>query len=345
MPFQPNFLPLSNFLTKYTPAKSVQSLYFPSSTTSNEFLKFLVTLKRLKTRLLHIHLTGKQITCTNLSAIESLLGKWTETLILDSPSSKVDIAHISPLIAASPRLKSFAIETCCKFSSGEYHAFLKDLVRAGETSRLHHLHPEINARLRSLQISCSTIHTVNFSFLAELGRYFPLLELLRIENWRILVDKKLPEITPMYSLRGLSLVGIDVIESKKAKTNVFARMLATYIRTFPALEILVLGAREMDVLGWKLFVRKPELGAVFNGMELPRLKVLWLRAWVVNCSDLLSLRSDTVEWVIVEACRGLNGGWVKAVEEKWKKAVIFETDTRLTNVHHVFAWEGLGPRK
>ena len=175
MPFQSNLSALSNFLMKYTPANSVEKLSFPSSTRSHEFLKFLVTLKRLKSRLTTIHLSGKYIESINLAAMESLLGKWTNTIILDNPCTKVDVGHITPLISAAPRLKTFALQTCNKFSSTEYDGFLRDLMRAGETSRLHHRHPEINARLRSLQVSCTSMQNVKFNILADLGKFFPLL--------------------------------------------------------------------------------------------------------------------------------------------------------------------------
>src|SRR5436190_23855167 len=106
-------------------------------------------------------------------------------------------------------------------------------------------------------------------------------------------------------------------------------MLSAYVSTFPALEILVLGAREVNLLGWKLFVNKPELRGAFNGLELPKLKCLWLRAWIVDCQELLSLKTSTLQWIVVEECKGMNGGWIKAVRGKWPRAVVIESATRL----------------
>ena len=301
---------------KYTPAKSIEKLIFPSSTRSHEFLKFLITLKRLKSRLKYIHLSGKQITCINLAAMESLLGKWTETIVLENPSTKVDIGHITMLISAATRLKTFALQSRSRISVGDYDLFLRELMRAGETTRVHHQYPQINARLRSLQISCTAIQNVNFSVLGDLGKFFPRLEMLRIENWRII---DIGQVTPIRTLRGLSLVGIDV------KKNGFVRMLSTYLRAFPALEILFLGARETNILGWKFFVRRPELRGIFKGIKLPKLKCLWLRAWAVDCQDLVSLKSNALGWIVIEDCKGLNGGWIKAVEGDG--AIVIESDT------------------
>ena len=322
MPFQSNFSALSNFLMRYTPANSVEKLFFPSSTHSHEFLKFLITLKRLQSRLTTIHLSGKYVESINLAAMESLLGKWTNTIILDIPCSKIDIGHVTPLISAAPRLKIFALQTCSKrFSLGGYDGFLRDLMRAGETTRLHHRHPEINARLRSLQVSCASIQSVRFQNLAELGNFFPLLEMLRIENWRFL-DVNTTKVVPIKTLRGLSLVGIDV------EKNGFVRTLLMFLKAFPALEILFLGARQMEVLGWKLFVRKPELRGLFTELEFPRLKCLWLRAWSIDFEDFMLLKADSLQWIVFEECRGMNGGWKKIVGEKWNGAVVIESDTR-----------------
>jgi len=295
---------------------------------SHEFLKFLVTLKRLRSQLIRIHLTGKQVTCTSLAAMESLLGKWTMTIILDNPCAKVDIAHITQIISAAPRLKVFALQTHSKFSTKEYDGFLRELMRAGETSRIHHRHPEINARLRTLQISSTTMQNVNFSILADLGKFFPLLEMLRIENWKLSMDKcDETRITPILTLRGLSLVGIDLATAKG-----FTKMLSVYVQSFPLLEILVLGARETDILGWKLFKKKPELQGLFNGLDLPKLKCLWLRSWIVDCQELVSLKTNVLRWIVVEECKGMNGGWIKSVKSKWKDAVVIESDTRLNGI-------------
>lgn len=325
MPFQTTFSPLSTFLTKYTPAKAVESIYFPSSTKSIEFLKFLVTLKRLRCRLRCIVLVGKEITRTNLAAMESLLGRWTHTIILRNPSSKVGVSNITSLIAAAPRLNKLAIQTNCLFFGQEYTLFLKELVRAGESERvLYHLHPEVNANLRVLHISASTCQLVKFCVLADLGKFFPLLEMLRIANWKIMGDVN-ESVTSIRTLRGLSLIGLDM-ESKKLT---FAKMLSGYIATFPSLEIVVLGARETDALGWKLFVMRPKLGKLFADMELPRLKVLWLRAWIVDCEDLMLLKAENLRFLVIEECKGMNGGWIKAASRKWQGLTVVETDSQL----------------
>jgi len=335
-PFQPTLNPLSNFLSRYTPARSIESLSFPSTTRKHEFLKFLVTLKRLRSHLTFIHLSGKEVTGTVLTAVESLLGTWTDTIILECPSPKVDVGHIAPLIAASPRLKTFALQTGTRFAGMEYTGFLKTLVRAGETSRLHHRHPEINARLRTLQLSTSIPQTVKFSVLADLGRFFPLLETLRIENWKIEVDGG-EKVAPIMTLRGLALVGIDVVDKKS--NSPFADLLSEYLRELTQLEILMLGARDIDVLGWKLFVRKPEMGRLFGRLYLANLRFLWLRGWVVNCVDLLSLKAPRLKWLVLEECKGINGGWIKAVRGHWRDIIIVESDIRLKDGIDLFTWK------
>jgi len=337
MSFQRTLSPLSNFLTKYTPARSIEGLYFPSTTRKHEFLKLLVTLKRLRSHLAKIHLSGKEVTRTGLTAIESLLGPWTQTIILECPSSKVDIAHITPLIAASSRLKTFALQTNTKFPGEEYSAFMKALVRAGETSRLHHRHPEINARLRTLQLSTLTPQTIKFSVLAELGRFFPLLEMLRIENWKFEVNGE-EKIAPIMTLRGLALVGIDIIETKKSD-HPYANILSKYLCELTQLEILMLGARDTDLLGWKLFVRKPEMGLLFKRLQLSRLKFLWLRGWAVDCMDLLSLKASFLKWLVLEECKGMNGGWVKAIRGYWTDIVVVESDIRLKDGIDLYTWK------
>jgi hypothetical protein len=268
---------------------------------------------------------GKEVTRTNLSAMESLLGRWTQIIILANPSSKVGISHITSLISAATRLKKLVIQTNTMFFGQEYTVFLKELVRAGESERvLYHLHPEVNAGLRVLHIATSTSQSVKFCVLADLGKFFPLLEMLRIENWKIIGDTN-ENVTPIRTLRGLSLVELDM-ESKK---QTFAKILSRYIATFPSLEIVFLGARETDALGWKLFVMKPKLGKLFADMNLPRLKVLWLRAWIVDCEDLMSLKAENLQFLVVEECKGMNGGWIKAASRKWKGLTVVETDSQL----------------
>jgi hypothetical protein len=256
--------------------------------------------------------------------MESLLGKWTRTIILVNPWSKVGISHITSLLSAAPRLQKLGIQTNTMFFGQEYTVFLKELLRAGESTRIHHVNPEVNSSLRVLHITASTSQNVKFSILADLGKFFPLLEMLRIENWKVVGDTN-ECITPIRTLRGLSLVGLDS-ESKK---QTFAKILSRYIANFPALEILFLGARETDVLGWKLFVMKPRLGKVFADMDLPKLKVLWLRAWIVDCEDLMSLKADNLQFLVTEECKGMNGGWIKAASRKWKGLTVVETDSRL----------------
>ena len=342
MPFLPKVSGLQSFLIKYTPSNSIEHLYFPSSTRSHEFLKLLVTLKQLKSRLTTIHLSGKNVTCLNLSALTTglLLGKWTDTIILDQPSTKVDIVHVSSLISASPRLKTFSLQTCHKFSPKEYAIFLQHLMRSGETTRLHHHNPEINFRLRTLHVSCTSTHNVSISILTELSKFFPLLEMLRIENWKLVGDIA-DESVPFLYLRGLSLLNIEIMDTKKTNPN--ASVLARYLRTLPSLEIVVLGAKEIDVLGLKLPFRKQDLGKVFEEAQLPNLKVFWLRSWMVDYQDLLAVQSTRVQWVVVEQCKGLNGGWIKAVQGKWKGAFVVESDTRMNGVDF-FAWKRNGKK-
>lgn len=75
---------------------------------------------------------------------------------------------------------------------------------------------------------------------------------------------------------------------------------------------------------------KPKLGKVFNEMDLPKLKVLWMRAWIMDCEDLLTLKAENLQFLVVEECKGMNGGWIKAASRKWKGLTVVETDTRLS---------------
>jgi hypothetical protein len=220
----------------------------------------------------------------------------------------------------------------------EYTAFLKTLVRAGETNRLHHRHPEINARLRTLQLSTLAPQTVKFSVLAELGRFFPLLEMLRIENWKLEVDGG-EKVAPIMTLRGLALVGIDVIETRPKKSEYpFANVLSKYLSQLTQLEILMLGGRDMDAFGWRLFVRKPEMGPLLGKLQFTKLKFLWLRGWVLSCVDLLQLKALWLKWLVFEECRGINGGWLKAFNRHWRGVVIVESDIRLKDGIDLFTW-------
>ena len=239
---------------------------------------------------------------------------------------------IVSLIAAAPHLKSFAIQTCGKVSEAEYDAFLRNLYRAGETGRLHHRHPEMNARLRCLHISCSQTQSVKFSVLADLGKFFPCLEMLRIENWRICPEKEKIS-NPIYTLRGLSLVGIDFVGVylSERRTGEFVKMLSRFIACFPGLEYLFIGAKQTpNVWGWNILT-PPKLSNLFNGMELTKLKVLWLRGWTIDCVDILSLKTNALQYVVIEECKGVNGGWIKGVMSKWKRANVIESDTRFKN--------------
>jgi hypothetical protein len=324
-------------MSRHCPANSVESLSFPSSTRNHAFLRFLVTLKQLRTRLASIRLSGKEVTRTNLSAMESLLGNRTHTIIIMNPSGKVGFGHITALVSAAPRLKTFVLHTSTTFMTVEdYTSYLKGLVRAGETERLYQQNPEQNFKLRTLHLSTSTLfQKVKFEVLADMGKFFPLLEMLRIENWKVIVEGN-EKIAPIRTLRGLSLVGFDVVDKKKSPKP-FAMVLSTYLSCLPSLEMLFLGARDMDYLGLKLFVRRPELGSIFAKLCLPKMKVLWLRSWEVDCQDLMMLKADRLRWLMVEECKGMNGGWVKAVSAKWKGIVVVESAERLKDGIDFFA--------
>jgi hypothetical protein len=159
--------------------------------------------------------------------------------------------------------------------------------------------------------------------------------MLRIENWKVIVEGN-EKIAPIRTLRGLSLVGFDVVDKKKGPMP-FTTLLSTYLSSLPSLEILFLGARDMDYLGLKIFVRRPELGSIFAKLRLPKLKVLWLRSWEVDCQDLMMLKADRLRWLMVEECKGMNGGWVKAVTAKWKGIVVVESAERLKDGVDFFA--------
>jgi hypothetical protein len=201
--------------------------------------------------------------------------------------------------------------------------------------RLHHRHPEINARLRVLHLGCVTGHIIEFGILAEMGKFFPLLEMLRIENWRMTVEGE-EKITPINTLRGLSLIGIEILDTKKSESTL-ARVLSGYLSTMSKLEILVLGAR--DTVGWKLFVRRAEMGPLFPGIQLPHLKFLWLRSWSIDCHDLLSLKAKYLKWLVLEECKGMNGGWIKALTGHWKGLTIIESDTKLKDGVNLLGWK------
>jgi hypothetical protein len=321
LPPQQSLLPLSTFLTKHTPANSIQHLTFHSSVPAHEFLKFLITLKRLRTRLQSVHLHGKQIQPIVLAALESLLGKWTHTLIVSNPCPPTDVTQLTALIAGSSRLKRFALRTTGKVA--EYDSFVRELVRAGETARLHHRHPEMNTRLRILQLGCCAPQTVKFGVLAEMGRWFPLLEMLRLENWKVFVDVA-SKVVPIKTLRGLSLLGMEFVDTKSY--GGVGVVLSAYVAAFaPTLEYFILGAKDPD--RWKIFSRKPELRGLFSRLQTPRLKVLWLRGWSVDYADLLSLEACAVRFLVVEECKGMNGGWIKAVRGKWTGVAVIESDT------------------
>ena len=201
---------------------------------------------------------------------------------------------------------------------------MRELVRAGETLRLHHRHPEINAHLRTLHLGCGAVQTVKFATLAEMGWYFPSLEMLRLENWKVQVECA-TKVVPIKTLRGLSLLGIDFCDTKGF--GGLGPVISTYVAAFPGLEYFILGVREKDLLRWKkIFNRKPELKGLFSRVKTPKLKVLWLRGWIVDYADLLSLEA-AMRFLVVEECKGMNGGWLKAVHGKWPGISVIERDT------------------
>lgn len=169
--------------------------------------------------------------------------------------------------------------------------------------------------------------------------------MLRIENWKIIPDGDRDlQVQPMFGLRGLSLVGID-FSGRKDKD--FVNMLSKFIAAFRNLEMLFLGAKETIAMwGWTWFGPKPVgLQGLFDGMQLPDLQVLWLRGWTLDCADLLSLKSDKLRFVVIEECKGMNGGWIKAVMGKWKGAVVVESETRLKDGVDFSSWRGLAEGK
>jgi hypothetical protein len=201
--------------------------------------------------------------------------------------------------------------------------FVRELLRAGETARLHHRHPEMNTRLRILQLGCVQVQNVKFGVLAEMGRWFPLLEMLRLENWKVHVDVA-SKVVPIKTLRGLSLLGIEFADTKPY--GGVGAVVSAYVAAFaPTLEYFILGARDMD--RWKIFSRKPELRNLFSRLQTPRLKVLWLRGWSVDYAELLGLEARGLRFLVVEECKGMNGGWIKAVQGKWTGISVIETDT------------------
>ena len=146
--------------------------------------------------------------------------------------------------------------------------------------------------------------------------------MLRVENWKVQVDVP-TQCVSIKTLRGLSLLGMEFAETKQF--GGVGNVLSAYLAAFPTLEYLVLGAREQ--VGWKIFSRRPELRGLFSRLDIPRLQVLWLRGWSVDYADVLALEAETVRFLVVEECKGLNGGWIKAVQGKWTGVSVIETDT------------------
>ena len=181
----------------------------------------------------------------------------------------------------------------------------------------------MNARLRTLHLASTQVQNVKIAVLAEMGRYFPFLEMLRLENWKVQVDVP-TKVVPIKTLRGLSLLGMEFTDTKPF--GGVGTVLSTYVAAFPTLEYLILGAREL--VGWKIFSRrKPELRGLFSRLTMSRLRVLWLRGWSIDYADLLALEAEMVRFLVVEECKGMNGGWIKAVQGKWTGVSVIETDT------------------
>ena len=325
IPTQRNLQPLSAFLLKYTPAKSIRSLHYPSTVPPPEFLKFAITLKTLHSRLRSLHLQGKGVNNLVLAASETLLGKWTKEVIVEQPCDKLDIAQITSFIAAAPRLRVLSLSGKFAIRQKPYVEFVRAVMTAGAINRLYRRHPEINTRLRTLHLSSSTVQTVPFSHLASLGSFFPLLEFLRLENWRLTSVGETESLVAIKSLRGLALVSLDV-EKKELYTVVLAKL----IHAFPSLEILMLGTRESDLWGWKIFNRKRELGpSFFESVNLQKLKVLWLRRFTFDPVAFLRLHTPILQFAVLEECRGSNGGWVKACRNRWAGITVVESPVEI----------------
>jgi len=325
IPPQPNLQPLSTFLLKYTPAESIESLHYPSTVYPFEFLKFAITLKTLQSHLTSLHLQGKRVNDLVLASSKGLLGKWTKELIVEQPCDKLDIEKVTSLIAAAPRLRVLSLSGKFAVRQQAYVEFVRAVVTAGVINRLHRRHPEINTHLRTLHLCSSSVQPVPFSQLASLGSFFPLLEFLRLENWRLTDVGETQRLVVIKSLRGLALVSLDV-EKKES----YAMVLAKLIPAFPSLEILMLGRREPELWGWKIFNRKRELGpSFFESVNLQKLKVLWLRGFTFDPVAFLKLQAPLLQFAVLEECRGSNGGWLNAFRNKWATITVVESSVKL----------------
>lgn len=116
--------------------------------------------------------------------------------------------------------------------------------------------------------------------------------------------------------------------------------MAGYIGCFPALEMLVLGAKT-QIFSWKGPFRQVNLGKIFAGLQLPKLKVLWLRGWTLEVEDLLSLKAVGLQWIVLEQCKGMNGGWIKAIMGRWKGIIVVESAERLNDGVDFRGYRGL----
>lgn len=57
----------------------------------------------------------------------------------------------------------------------------------------------------------------------------------------------------------------------------------------------------------------------------------------MNCEDLMKLKAEKLNWLIIEECKGMNGGRMKAVCAKWKGIDVHENEGRLKDGINFFA--------
>jgi hypothetical protein len=271
-----------------------------------------------------LHLQGKRVTNLVLAAAESLLGKWTREICLEGVAG-MDVGQVSALIAAAPKMRVLSLAGRWGKGCG-FEEVWGAVMTAGAVNRLHHRHPEINTHLRTLHLSSSSIQPVSYVHLASLGSFFPRLEFLRVENCRVTNIRRDQGVVTIKSLRGLALVSLD-IEKGESLTGILTRL----IPAFPALEILMLGTRDTpDLWGWKLFNRKRELGRMFfETVQLTKLRVLWLRGFNFDAAAFLKFHAGALRFVVLEACRGSNGGWVKGCRSKWPGVIVVESPVKM----------------
>jgi hypothetical protein len=147
-----------------------------------------------------------------------------------------------------------------------------------------------------------------------------------VENCRVTNVRPDQGVVTIKSLHGLALVALD-IEKGESFTGILTRL----IPAFPALEILMLGTRDMpDLWGWKLFNRKRELGRMFfETVSLANLRVLWLRGFTFDAAAFLKFHTGLLQFVVLEGCRGSNGGWVKGCRNKWPGVIVVESPVKM----------------